>query len=223
MSLRQEGLCVTSSLCCGCEPRGQSRWEASISNRHKKGSNWKQKWVCQVTPFKKRNHNYRFQHRAMGYLVSASKSRFPWQDWWNVPVVGSHHEVEQQAYGLLHVDLVCGGQALVQLVVDGRQDSLQAGDVDLCGVIQCVQPIVSEGFDHVPHVHKVNWWEMIVGQLTTKYTTTQPITHQPTTHHKSTNQSMNQSTDQSVKPWSNRLINHSINCTNNPATNSTQW
>lgn len=42
-----------------------------------------------------------------------------------VPVIGGHHEVEQQPDGLFHIDLVGGGQPLVELVVDGRQNSLQ--------------------------------------------------------------------------------------------------
>lgn len=73
-----------------------------------------------------------------------------------VPVVGGHHEVEQQPDGLLHVDLVGGGQPLVELVVDGRQDGLQPRHIDLSVVVQRVQPVVTKGFDHVPDIHQVN-------------------------------------------------------------------
>lgn len=73
-----------------------------------------------------------------------------------VPVVGGHHEVEQQPDGLLHVDLVGGGQPLVELVVDGRQDGLQPRHIDLSVVVQRVEPVVTKGFDHVPDIHQVN-------------------------------------------------------------------
>lgn len=73
-----------------------------------------------------------------------------------VPVVGGHHEVEQQPDGLLHVDLVGGGQPLVELVVDRRQDGLQPRHVDLCVVVQRVEPVVTKGFDHVPDIHQMN-------------------------------------------------------------------
>lgn len=73
-----------------------------------------------------------------------------------VPVVGGHHEVEQQPDGLLHIDLVGGGQPLVELVVDGRQDSLQPRHIDLRVVVQRVEPIVTKGFDHVPDIHQMN-------------------------------------------------------------------
>ena len=73
-----------------------------------------------------------------------------------IPGIGGHHEVEQQANALLHVDLVRGGQPLVELVVDGGQDGLQARDADLRVVLQRVQPVVPERLDHVPHVHQVH-------------------------------------------------------------------
>lgn len=75
---------------------------------------------------------------------------------WPIPVVGGHHEVQQQPDGLLHIDLVGGGQPLVELVVDGRQDSLQPRHIDLGVVVQCVEPVVTIGFDHVPDIHQVN-------------------------------------------------------------------
>lgn len=49
-----------------------------------------------------------------------------------------------------------GGQPLVELVVDGRQDGLQPRHIDLSVVVQRVEPVVTEGFDHVPDVHQVN-------------------------------------------------------------------
>lgn len=72
------------------------------------------------------------------------------------PVVGGHHEVEQKPDGLLHIDLVGGGQPLVELVVDGRQDGLQPRHIDLGAVVQRVEAVVTEGFDHVPDVHQMN-------------------------------------------------------------------
>ena len=73
-----------------------------------------------------------------------------------LPVIGGHHEVEQQPDGLLHIDLVGGGQPLVELVVDGRQDGLQPRHIDLSVVVQCVEAVVAKGFDHVPDVHQMN-------------------------------------------------------------------
>lgn len=49
-----------------------------------------------------------------------------------------------------------GGQPLVELVVDGRQDSLQPRHIDLSVVVQCVEPVVTKGFDHVPDIHQMN-------------------------------------------------------------------
>lgn len=72
------------------------------------------------------------------------------------PVVGGHHEVEQQADGLLHVDLVGGGQPLVQLEVDGGQNGLQPGHAHVCAVLQRVEPAVTKRFDHVPHIDQVD-------------------------------------------------------------------
>lgn len=86
------------------------------------------------------------------HLQSALLSRPPAL----VPVIGGHHEVEQQPDGLLHIDLVGGGQPLVELVVDGRQDGLQPRHIDFCVVVQRVEPVVTEGFDHVPDVHQMN-------------------------------------------------------------------
>lgn len=72
------------------------------------------------------------------------------------PVVGGDHKVEEETDGLLHTDLVSGRKALVQLIVDGRNDGLQAGHADLRGVVQCVKAIVSESFDHVPDINEMN-------------------------------------------------------------------
>lgn len=74
----------------------------------------------------------------------------------DLPVVSGHHEVEQQPDGLLHIDLVGGGQPLVELVVDGRQDCLQPRHIDLGVVVQRVEAVVAKGFDHVPDVHQMN-------------------------------------------------------------------
>lgn len=72
------------------------------------------------------------------------------------PVVGGQQEVEQQADALLDVDLVGGGQTLVELVVDGRDDGLQPGHAQLGAVLQRVQAVVPVRLDHVPHVHQVH-------------------------------------------------------------------
>ena len=82
---------------------------------------------------------------------------------WPVPVVGGHHEVEQQPDGLLHINLVSGGQPLVELVVDGRQDGLQPRHVDLRVVVQRVEPVVPEGFNHVPDIHQMNCGAFVGG------------------------------------------------------------
>lgn len=76
--------------------------------------------------------------------------------WLALPVIGGHHEVEQQPDGLLHIDLVGGGQPLVELVVDGRQDGLQPRHIDLSVVVQRVEAVVTKGFDHVPDIHQMN-------------------------------------------------------------------
>lgn len=72
------------------------------------------------------------------------------------PVIGGNHKVEEETDGLLHADLVSRRKALVQLIVDRRDDGLQAGHADLRGVVQGVKAIVSESFDHVPDINKMN-------------------------------------------------------------------
>lgn len=47
-------------------------------------------------------------------------------------------------------------QPLVELEVDGRQDGLQPRHVDLSVVVQRVEPVVPEGFDHVPDIHQMD-------------------------------------------------------------------
>lgn len=59
-----------------------------------------------------------------------------------------------------------GGQPLVELVVDGRQDSLQPRHIDLSVVVQCVEPVVTKGFDHVPDIHQMNCEGVGVGGQT---------------------------------------------------------
>lgn len=83
---------------------------------------------------------------------------------WPVPVIGGHHEVEQKPDGLFHIDLVSSGQPFVELVVDGRQDGLQPRHIDLSIVVQCVEPVVTKGFDHVPDIHQMNCWSWGGGQ-----------------------------------------------------------
>lgn len=71
------------------------------------------------------------------------------------PVIGGDHEIEEETDGLLHADLVSRRKALIQLIVDGRDDGLQAGHADLHAVVQRVKAIVSESFDHVPDINKM--------------------------------------------------------------------
>lgn len=49
-----------------------------------------------------------------------------------------------------------GGKALVELIVDGGDDSLQAGHACLSGVVQGIKAVVSEGFDHVPDIDEMD-------------------------------------------------------------------
>jgi hypothetical protein len=72
------------------------------------------------------------------------------------PVVRSNHEVEEEADGLLHADLVSRRKALVQLIVDRRDDSFKARHTHLCGMVQCIKAIISEGFNHVPDINEMN-------------------------------------------------------------------
>lgn len=90
------------------------------------------------------------------YLIKSILLKHPCRLSCPLPVVCGHHEVEQQPDGLLHIDLVGGGQPLVQLVVDGRQDRLQPWHIDFSIVVQCVEAVVTESFDHVPDVHQMN-------------------------------------------------------------------
>lgn len=52
--------------------------------------------------------------------------------------------------------MVGGRKALVQLIVDGGDDGLEAGHADLSAMVQCVKAIVSESFNHVPDINKMN-------------------------------------------------------------------
>lgn len=47
-------------------------------------------------------------------------------------------------------------QALIQLVVDRGDDSFEAGHTDLSAMVQCIKAIVSEGFNHVPDINKMD-------------------------------------------------------------------
>lgn len=67
-----------------------------------------------------------------------------------------HQEVEEQVDAPFDIDLVGGGKALVELIVDGGDDGLQPGHAKLCAVVQRVQSVVPERLDHVPHVHQVH-------------------------------------------------------------------
>ena len=72
-------------------------------------------------------------------------------------VIGGEQEVEQQADGVLHGDLVRSGQALVELGEDGGDGGLEAGHAHLTTQLRRVQARLPERLDHVPDVHQVNW------------------------------------------------------------------
>lgn len=72
-------------------------------------------------------------------------------------VIGCQQEVEQQAYGLLHADLVGGGHALVQLVENGGQYHLEAGHREVSAEVHGVDAILSESLDDIPDVYQVHW------------------------------------------------------------------
>lgn len=52
---------------------------------------------------------------------------------------------------------MCGGQAFVQLLIDTGDDGLQPSHADLGTDVQCVQTVITDRFDHVPHVHQMHW------------------------------------------------------------------
>ena len=77
--------------------------------------------------------------------------------WWGYSrVVRRQQEVEQQAYGLLHADLVSGGHALVQLVEDGGQYCFQPSHSELRVEVHGVEAVLSESLDHIPDVHQMD-------------------------------------------------------------------
>lgn len=71
-------------------------------------------------------------------------------------VIGCQQEVEQQAYGLFHADLVGGGHALVQLVENGGQHHFQAGHRQVSVEVHGVDAILSESLDDIPNVYQVH-------------------------------------------------------------------
>lgn len=71
-------------------------------------------------------------------------------------VKGGKQEVQQEADGLLHVDLVSGWHPFVELVKNGGEHSLQAGHVELYVWIQVIQSVLPQRFDDVPNVHQVH-------------------------------------------------------------------
>ena len=71
-------------------------------------------------------------------------------------VIGREQEVEQQADGLFHVDLVCGGHALVQLVKNGGQHHFETSHRELCVEVHGVDGVLSESLDDVPNVDQMH-------------------------------------------------------------------
>lgn len=72
-------------------------------------------------------------------------------------VVGRQQEVEQQADGVFHVDLVSCGHALVQLVNNGGQHHLQASHSELGVEVHSVEPVLAESLDDVPNINQMHW------------------------------------------------------------------
>lgn len=71
-------------------------------------------------------------------------------------VISCQEEVEQQADGLLHIDLVCGGQTLVQLVKDGGQHHFQTSHRQLSAEVHVVEAVLTERLDDVPNINQMH-------------------------------------------------------------------
>lgn len=72
-------------------------------------------------------------------------------------VIGCQQEVQQQADGLLHVDLVGGGHALVKLVEDSGQYHFQTSHGELGVEVRGVEAVLSESLDDVPNIDQMHW------------------------------------------------------------------
>ena len=70
-------------------------------------------------------------------------------------IIGHLNEVRQQCDGLVHVDLVSGWQAFIELIVDTREYGLYSIDAQLVYSAQSVESVLPERLDHVPDVHQV--------------------------------------------------------------------
>lgn len=72
-------------------------------------------------------------------------------------VKGSQQKVEQEADGLLHMDLVSGWHPFVELVKNGGKHSFEAGHIKFYVWIQVVQCVFPQCFYDVPNVHQVHY------------------------------------------------------------------
>lgn len=70
-------------------------------------------------------------------------------------VKGCEQEVQQEADGLLHVDLMSARHPLVELVEHSGEHGFQAGHVELYVWVQVIQSVFPQRFDDVPNVHQV--------------------------------------------------------------------
>ena len=71
----------------------------------------------------------------------------------NLRVVGCEEPVKQQADTSADIYLLIGWQPLVQVVVNTRQNRLQARHVDFQLLLYTVQTVLPESLNHIPNVN----------------------------------------------------------------------
>lgn len=124
--------------------------------------NWISQWThmpqCFISADTLRRHfTLRLLHVQTLPWESAPAASDRHMTWRYSRVVGRQQEVEQQADGLLHVDLVGGGHALAQLVEDGGQHHFQTGHGELSVDVHGVEAVLAECLDDVPDIDQVHW------------------------------------------------------------------
>lgn len=72
---------------------------------------------------------------------------------WDLRIVSSQQEVEEEADGLLYVDLMGGWQTFVQLVEDSGQYCFQPSHSELSVEVHVVEAVLSEGLYDIPDVY----------------------------------------------------------------------
>lgn len=73
-----------------------------------------------------------------------------------LPVVGVQEEAEQSGNRFVRLDVLRGGQPLVQVVEDGCEQKLQARDLQVSGGEDGIEAVLAERLDHIPNVHQVH-------------------------------------------------------------------